>query len=136
MEPKSNNDPPPKVQYDRGYTPKLTFKISSSYPYTHQYSSPVEVEEVLKNEQHEEITRKMKSLEHNVGDIQALGGHRSVSFNDLCMLPHIIFPSILKLQKFLMTYFGESLMGIFSEWFIDQDISNWNTWDDLARCFV
>ncbi|KAK6776077.1 hypothetical protein RDI58_027078 [Solanum bulbocastanum] len=64
MEPKSNNDPPPKVQYDRGYTLELTFKISSSYPYTHQYNSHVEAKEVVKNEQHEEITRKMKSLEH------------------------------------------------------------------------
>ncbi|KAH0692940.1 hypothetical protein KY285_020037 [Solanum tuberosum] len=41
METKSNNDPPPKVQYDRDYTPELTFKISSSYPHTHQYSSHV-----------------------------------------------------------------------------------------------
>ena len=35
-----------------------------------------------------------------------------------------------------MAYFGESLVGIASEWFIDQDITKWHTWDDLARCFV
>ncbi|KAK6791570.1 hypothetical protein RDI58_010651 [Solanum bulbocastanum] len=31
MEPKSHNDPPPKFQYDRDYTPELTFKIRGSY---------------------------------------------------------------------------------------------------------
>ncbi|KAK4734006.1 hypothetical protein R3W88_008267 [Solanum pinnatisectum] len=36
-------------------------------------------------------------------------------------------------EELLMTYFGESLMGIALEWFIDQDTSNWHTWDDLAR---
>ncbi|XP_060194945.1 uncharacterized protein LOC132624137 [Lycium barbarum] len=35
-----------------------------------------------------------------------------------------------------MAYFGESLVGIASEWFIDQDISNWPTWDDMAGDFV
>ncbi|KAK4726952.1 hypothetical protein R3W88_031869 [Solanum pinnatisectum] len=39
-------------------------------------------------------------------------------------------------EELLMGYFGESLMGIASEWFIDQDTSNWHTWDDLARYFV
>ncbi|KAK4713682.1 hypothetical protein R3W88_019589 [Solanum pinnatisectum] len=39
-------------------------------------------------------------------------------------------------EELLMAYFGKSLMEIASEWFIDQDISNWHTWDDLARCFV
>ncbi|KAK4733643.1 hypothetical protein R3W88_007904 [Solanum pinnatisectum] len=39
-------------------------------------------------------------------------------------------------KELLMAYFGESLVGIASEWFIDQDIVNWHTWDDLARCFV
>ncbi|KAK4708797.1 hypothetical protein R3W88_029722 [Solanum pinnatisectum] len=34
MEPKSNNDPPLKVQYDRDYTPELTFKIPGSYPHS------------------------------------------------------------------------------------------------------
>ena len=39
-------------------------------------------------------------------------------------------------EELLMAYFGESLVGIASEWFIDQDITNWHTWDDLARCFI
>ncbi|KAK4716355.1 hypothetical protein R3W88_014693 [Solanum pinnatisectum] len=165
MEPKSHNDPPLKVQYDRDYTPELTFKISGSYPHTHQYSSPVEAEKTVKNEEHEEMTRKLNSLEQSVRYMQGLRGHKSVSFNDLCMFPHVHLPINFKTLKFekddghgdpvahlkrycnqlrgagskeelLMAYFGESLMGIASEWFIDQDTSNWHTWDDLARCFV
>ncbi|KAK4713348.1 hypothetical protein R3W88_019255 [Solanum pinnatisectum] len=148
MESKSNNDPPPKVQYDRDYTPELTFKIPGSYPHTHQYSFHVEAEKVVKNEKHEEIVRKMKSLKQNVRDMQELGGHKIVSFNDLCMFSHVNLPIYFKTPKFqkydghgdsvahlkrycnqlkgagskeelLMAYFGESLLGIASEWFID-----------------
>ncbi|XP_075103689.1 uncharacterized protein LOC142178258 [Nicotiana tabacum] len=35
-----------------------------------------------------------------------------------------------------MAYFGESLVGIASEWYMDQDMSRWHIWDDLARDFV
>ncbi|XP_049369180.1 uncharacterized protein LOC125834052 [Solanum verrucosum] len=100
MEPKSNNDPPPKVQYDRDYTLELTFKIPSSYPHTHQYSSHVEAEKAVKNEEHEELARKMKSLEQSVRDMQGLRGHKSVSFNDLCMFPHVHLPIGFKTPKF------------------------------------
>ena len=34
-----------------------------------------------------------------------------------------------------MAYFGESLTGVASEWFIDQDISHWHVWDDMAQDF-
>nr|XP_009779806.1 PREDICTED: uncharacterized protein LOC104228948 [Nicotiana sylvestris] len=35
-----------------------------------------------------------------------------------------------------MAYFGESLVVIASEWYMDQDISRWHIWDDLAWDFV
>ncbi|XP_070010705.1 uncharacterized protein [Nicotiana sylvestris] len=35
-----------------------------------------------------------------------------------------------------MAYFGESLVGIASEWYMDQDMSRWHIWDDLAQDFV
>ena len=35
-----------------------------------------------------------------------------------------------------MAYFGESLTGVVSEWFIDQEISPWHIWDDMAQDFV
>ncbi|KAH0665323.1 hypothetical protein KY285_026529 [Solanum tuberosum] len=56
---KSNDDPIPKDQYGQGQAPKLTFKIPDSYHHTHQYSSPVEVEKTTKDEEHEEIARKI-----------------------------------------------------------------------------
>ncbi|KAK4724093.1 hypothetical protein R3W88_026872 [Solanum pinnatisectum] len=124
-------------------------------------SSHVEAEKVIKNEEHEEMARRMKSLEQSVKDMQGLGGHKSVSFNDLCMFPHVYLPIGFKTPTFekydghrdliahlkryfnqlrgvgskeelLMAYFGENLMGIVLKWFIDQDTSNWHTWDDLA----
>ena len=98
-------------------------------------------------------------------NIQGLGGHKSVSFKDLCMFPNVHLPIGFKTPKFdkysghgdpvahlkrycnqlrgaggkeelLMAYFGESLTGIASEWFIDQDISHWHVWDDMAQDFV
>ena len=95
----------------------------------------------------------MKSLEQSVRDMQGLGSHKSISFNYLCMLPHIHLLINFKTtnfekcdgygepaahlmryynqqrgagsnEEFLMAYFGGNLMGIVSEWFIDQDTSN------------
>nr|XP_010313565.1 uncharacterized protein LOC104644791 [Solanum lycopersicum] len=165
MVPKSNSNPPPKVRREQSYTLEETIKIPSSHPHIHQYSSPVEIERMVKNEEHEEMTKKMKSLEQIIRDMQGLGGHKGISFSDLCMFPHVHLPAGFKTPKFekydghgdpiahlkrycnqlrgaegkeelLMAYFGEILIGIASEWFIDQDITNWHTWDDFARCFV
>ncbi|KAM3306484.1 hypothetical protein P3S67_013354 [Capsicum chacoense] len=36
----------------------------------------------------------------------------------------------------LMAYFGKSLSSLASEWFVDQDIDKWISWDDLANEFV
>ena len=153
MVPKSNSDPPPKVRRDQSYTLKETIKIPSSHPHIHQYSSPVEIEKMVKNEEHEEMTKKMKCLEQSIRDMQGLGGHKGISFSDLCMFPHVHLPAGFKTPMFekydghgdliahlkrycnqlrgaegkeelLMAYFGESLIGIASEWFIDQDITN------------
>ena len=39
-------------------------------------------------------------------------------------------------KELLMAYFGESLLGLALEWFVDQDIDKWISWDDLANEFV
>ncbi|XP_070035090.1 uncharacterized protein [Nicotiana tomentosiformis] len=39
-------------------------------------------------------------------------------------------------EELLMAYSGESLTGIASEWFIDQDMSHWYVWNDMAQDFV
>ncbi|XP_069144443.1 uncharacterized protein [Solanum lycopersicum] len=165
MVPKSISNPPPKVWRDQSYTLEEAIKFRSSHPHIHHYSSPVEIEKMVKNEEHEEMTKKMKSLEQSIRDMQGLGGHKGISFSDFCMFPYVHLPAGFKTPKFekydghgdpiahlkrycnqlrgvegkeevLMAYFGEILVGIASEWFIDQDIFNWHTWDDLARCFV
>ncbi|XP_075087848.1 uncharacterized protein LOC142169826 [Nicotiana tabacum] len=125
----------------------------------------MEQERAMRNPEKEEMVRKMKSLEKGLKNMQGLGGQKSVSYSDLCMFPHVHLPVRFKTPKFekynghgdpiahlksycnqlrgaggkeelLMAYFGESLTGIASEWYIDQDISHWHIWDDLARDFV
>ncbi|XP_070011439.1 uncharacterized protein [Nicotiana sylvestris] len=46
------------------------------------------------------MARKMKSLQQNIKNIQGIGGHKSVSFSDLCMFPHIHLPPGFKTPKF------------------------------------
>ncbi|KAK4723893.1 hypothetical protein R3W88_026672 [Solanum pinnatisectum] len=124
---------------------------TKSVPQPIMYSL-VEAKKAVKNKEHEEMARKIKSLEQSVRNMQGLGGHKSVSFHDLCMFPHVHLPISFKIPKFekydghgdpvahlkrycnqlrgdgskeelLIDYFGESLMGIALEWYIDQDTS-------------
>ncbi|XP_070045657.1 uncharacterized protein [Nicotiana tomentosiformis] len=119
----------------------------------------------MRNPEQEEMVQKMKSLKKCLKNMQGLSGQKSVSYFDLCMFPPVHLPIGLKKPKFekfdghgdpiahlkrycnqlrrvggkeelLMAYFRESLTGIASEWYIDQDISHWHIWDDLARDFV
>nr|XP_033514007.1 uncharacterized protein LOC117278635 [Nicotiana tomentosiformis] len=107
----------------------------------------------------------LKSLEQQLKNIQGLAGQKSIAFNDLCMFPDVRLPLGFKTPKFekydghgdpiahlkrycnqlrsaggqeelLMAYFGESLTGLASEWFKDQDTSRWYVWDDMAHAFV
>ncbi|KAK6803415.1 hypothetical protein RDI58_001199 [Solanum bulbocastanum] len=134
--------------------PIMEQKSTSSYPHTYQHNSLVEAKKAVKKKEHEEMTRKMKS--QSVRDMEGLEGHKSVLFHDLFMFPYVHLPIGFKTPKFekydghgdpvahlkrycnqmrgagskeelLMTYFGESLMEITSEWFIDQYTSNWHT---------
>ncbi|XP_070031401.1 uncharacterized protein [Nicotiana tomentosiformis] len=105
----------------------------------------MEQEIAMRNPEQEEMVRKMKSLEQSLKNMQGLNGQKSVSYFDLCMFPHVHLPIGFKTPKFekydghgdpishlkrycnqlrgaggkeelLMAYFGESLMGIVSEW--------------------
>ncbi|XP_075096404.1 uncharacterized protein LOC142174497 [Nicotiana tabacum] len=107
----------------------------------------------------------MRSMEQSLKNIQGLSVQKSVSYADLCMSPHVHLPIGYKTPKFekydghgdpiahlkryynqlreagrreelLMAYFRKSLVRIASEWYMDQDISRWDIWDDLARYFV
>ncbi|XP_015075364.1 uncharacterized protein LOC107019358 [Solanum pennellii] len=109
----------------RGQAPPSSICL---YPHTHQYSSPVEAKRAVKNEEHEEMSTKMKCFEQNVRDMRGFGGHKSVSINYLCMVPHVHLSIDFKTPVF-EKYDGHGNP------FIDQDTSNWHTWDDLARYF-
>ncbi|KAM3232585.1 hypothetical protein P3L10_017944 [Capsicum annuum] len=116
-------------------------------------------------EEQKEMAKKLRSLELTMKNLQGLGGYKSVSYKDLCMFPGVYLPlgfKILKLETYdrhgnpvaylrcycnqlrgaggkeelLMAYFDESLLGLASEWFVDQDIDKWIIWDGLANEFV
>ncbi|PHT75478.1 hypothetical protein T459_19000 [Capsicum annuum] len=111
------------------------------------------------------MTKILRSLELTMKNLQGLGGYKSVSYKDLCMFPGVHLPLCFKMLKFekydghgnpiahlrcycnhlrgarekeelLMDYFGESLSGQALEWFVDQDIDKWISWDDLTNGFV
>ncbi|KAH0724735.1 hypothetical protein KY284_000600 [Solanum tuberosum] len=103
-----NNDPSSKVPYDHGYTLEEAIKIPSSYPHIHQYSSPIEVKKTVKNEEHEELAKNMKSLEQSIRDMQGLGSHKGISFSNLCMFPTSICLLVLKLQSLRNTMVTET----------------------------
>ncbi|XP_019263160.1 PREDICTED: uncharacterized protein LOC109240926 [Nicotiana attenuata] len=107
---------------------------SNSYPQHPQCESPIEHEKAVRNPEQEEIAQKMKSIEKSLKNMQGLSGHKSISNADLCMFPHLRGAG--GKEELLMAYFGESLAGIASEWYTDQDISHWHIWDDLAQDFV
>ncbi|XP_070028923.1 uncharacterized protein [Nicotiana sylvestris] len=136
-----------------------------TYSQPPRYEFTAGQEKTTKTPEQEEIARKMRSMDQSLKSIQGLSGQKSVSYADLCMFPHVHLPLGFKTPKFekydghndlishlkrycnqlrgaggkeelLMAYFRESLVGITSEWYMDQDISRWYIWDDLARDFV
>ena len=115
MSSKSNNDPPFKFEYDRDYNLDLTFQIPNSYCNTNQYSSPIDAKRDFKNEEREEMRIKMKSLEKNIRDMQGLGGHKSLSFTDLCMFRKFIYLLVSKLKNLRRIMDMEIHLIIFKE---------------------
>ncbi|XP_049382971.1 uncharacterized protein LOC125847382 [Solanum stenotomum] len=129
---KSNDDHIPKDQYGQGQAPKLTFKIPDSYHHTHQYNSPVEVGKTIKDKEHEEIARKMRRFKTPKFDKYNGHGDPVAHLKRFCNQ----LRGAEGKKELLMAYFGESLTGVASKWFIDQDISRWHVWDDMAQDFV
>ncbi|XP_070017333.1 uncharacterized protein [Nicotiana sylvestris] len=109
-----------------------------TYPQPPQFEFTAGKEKTTKTPEQEEIVRKMRSVEQSLKSIQGLSGHKSVSYADLCMFPHVHLPLGFKTPKFekydghdnpiahlkrycnqlrgaggkeelLMAYFGESL---------------------------
>ncbi|XP_070015357.1 uncharacterized protein [Nicotiana sylvestris] len=136
-----------------------------TYSQPPRYEFTAGQEKATKTPEQKDMVRKMRSMEQSLKNIQGLSGQKSISYANLCMFPHVHLPLGFKTPKFkkydghkdliahlkrycnqlrgagrkkelLMAYFGESLAGIVSEWYMDQDISRWHIWDDLACDFV
>ncbi|XP_070022610.1 uncharacterized protein [Nicotiana sylvestris] len=133
--------------------------------HSYLFDLPAKIEKPGRKIALKEITQRLKSLEQQLKNMQGLAGQKSISFKDLYMFPDVRLPLGFKTPKFekydghgdpiaclkrycnqlrgaggneelLMAYFGESLMGIASEWFMGQDTSCWYVWDDMAQAFV
>ncbi|XP_070011004.1 uncharacterized protein [Nicotiana sylvestris] len=144
---------------------EITYVTPYSFTQRPQYDLSGEQEKVVKNPEQEEMARKMKSLEQSLKSMQGLSGQKSVSYSDLCLFPHVHLPAGFKMPKFeksngnrdpvaylkrycnqlrdagrkeelLMAHFGERLTGIASEWYTDQEITNWHVWDDMTQDFI
>ncbi|KAM3325394.1 hypothetical protein P3S67_000519 [Capsicum chacoense] len=163
--PHFTSDPVLNIFSDQHYASEPTFKSTGPYDFSQPPEFPPNTEKPVMTEEQEEIARKLRSLELTMKNLQGLGGYKSVSYKDLCMFPGVHLPLGFKMPKFekydghgdpiahlrgycnqlrgaggkeelLMAYFRESLSGLASEWFVDQDINRWNSWDDLANEFV
>ncbi|XP_070037113.1 uncharacterized protein [Nicotiana tomentosiformis] len=126
------------------YSPDMAFKVSTPHNQTLQYESPTENEKALKTGEPDEMVRKMKSLEQNIKNIQGLG-FKTLKFKKYDGHGDPIAHSkkycnqlrgARGKEDLLMAYFGESLVGVASEWFIDQDVSHWHIWDGMAQAFI
>lgn len=82
------------------FQPKITYVTPDSFTQPPQYDFSVEQERVIKNREHEGMTRKMKSLEHSLKNMQGLSSQESVLYSDLCMFPHVHLPAGFKTPKF------------------------------------
>ncbi|KAM3322658.1 hypothetical protein P3S67_003809 [Capsicum chacoense] len=163
--PHSTSDPILNIFSDQHYAPEPTFKSTGPFNCPQPPEFPPNTEMPVMTKEQEEIARKLRSLELTMKNLQGLGGYKSVSYKDLSMFPGLHLPLGFKMSKFekydghgdpvahlkrycnqlrgaggkeelLMVYFGESLLGLASEWFVDQDIDKWISWDDLANEFV
>ncbi|PHT71319.1 hypothetical protein T459_26423 [Capsicum annuum] len=161
----SKKDPTLNISGDQCYTFEPTFKLTGLYGDAQPPEFPPNTEKPVMTEKQEKMTKKLRSLELTMKNLQGLGGYKSVSYKDLFMFPDVHLPLGFKMPKFekyngqgnpvahlrryynqlrsaggkeelLMAYFGESPSDLASEWFVDQDIDKWNSWNDLANEFV
>ncbi|XP_070003372.1 uncharacterized protein [Nicotiana sylvestris] len=162
---RSSSEPLFQIRNTQYFPPEPTFKAPDPYTYTPQFWIPEEAEKPVKNTEHEEVIRKVKSLEQSFRNMHGLGHQVSVAYKDLCPFPDVQLPAGFKMPKFdlykghgdhlahlrgfcskmrgaggkdelLIAYFGQILSGSALEWYTRQDPSRWYTWDDLAQAFT
>ncbi|KAM3264820.1 hypothetical protein P3L10_001814 [Capsicum annuum] len=147
----SASEPVLNISNDQHYAPEPIFKLIGPYGYTQPPEFPLNTEKPVMTEEQEKMAKKLRSLELAMKNFQGLGGYKSVLYKDLSMFPGFYLRLGFKIPKFekydghgdpvahlrlycnqlrgagrkkelLMAYFGESLSGLASEWFVDQDI--------------
>ncbi|XP_070011307.1 uncharacterized protein [Nicotiana sylvestris] len=73
---------------------------TNAYPHPSWYEFIAGQEKAEKTPEQEEMTRKMRSMEQTLKNIQGQSGQKSVSYADLCMFPHVHLPLGFKTPKF------------------------------------
>nr|XP_033508425.1 uncharacterized protein LOC104120055 isoform X2 [Nicotiana tomentosiformis] len=133
--------------------------------HSYLFDLPSKIEKPTRKMTQEEMTQRVKSLEQKLKNMQGSACQKSIAFKDLYMFPSVRLPLGFKTPKFeqydghgdpiahlkrycnqlrgvegikelVMAYFGESLTGVASKWFMDQETSHWHVWDDMAQAFV
>ncbi|PHT77217.1 hypothetical protein T459_20739 [Capsicum annuum] len=154
--PHSTSNPVLNIFVDQHYAPDPTFKSIDPYDCTKLPEFSPNTEKPVMTEEQEKMARKLRSLELTMKNFQGLGGYKSVSYKDLCKFPGVHLRLGFKMPKFekydghgdpiahlrcycnqlrgaggkeelLMAYFSESLSGLASKLFVDQDIDKWNS---------
>ncbi|XP_070054120.1 uncharacterized protein [Nicotiana tomentosiformis] len=159
---RSNSEHQFKPHDTQYYPPELAHQVPNSYNHSPQNEPHVENEKFTRRKERDEISRKLKGIEHSLKNLQGMGNQINVSYNDLNMFPNTHLPTGFKMPKFnlyggrgdpaahlrgycsemrsiggkyelLMAYFNESLSGAALEWYNRQDVGKWHVWDDMAQ---
>ncbi|KAF3632717.1 putative NAC domain-containing protein 66-like [Capsicum annuum] len=96
----STREPALNINGDQHYTFEPTFKLTGIYVDTHPPEFPPNTEKPVMTEEQEEMTRKVRSFELAMKNLQGLGGYKSVSYKDLCMFPGFNLSPGFKMPKF------------------------------------
>ncbi|KAM3394395.1 hypothetical protein P3S68_003397 [Capsicum galapagoense] len=127
--PYSTREPALNITGDQRYASESTFKLTGLYGDTQLPEVRLHIEMPIMTEEQKKMNIKLRSLELAIKNFQGLGEYKSVSYKDLCM-------GCGGKEELLMAYLGESLLGLASEWFVDENINKWISWDDLANEFL
>ncbi|KAH0741196.1 hypothetical protein KY290_034239 [Solanum tuberosum] len=77
-----------------------TSGIAVGVPNSVQFGPLIDVERPTQGSEQEEMLKKMKSIEQHMKSMQGLGGHKIVTFKDLCMFHNVHLLPGFKTPKF------------------------------------
>ncbi|PHT70592.1 hypothetical protein T459_25696 [Capsicum annuum] len=115
-----------------------TFKLTGPYGYAHPPEFSLNIEKPV-------VTEEQEGMAHKLNSVNLPFGFKIPKFKKYDRHGDPVaylrrYCNQLKgaggKEELLMAYFGKSLSGLALEWFVDQDIDKWNSWDDLADEFL